>query len=127
MRQTNENGDAPTMRLRLWLEKGDGLCFGLGRAMLLAKIEEHGSLKKAAEEMSMSYRAAWGKIKKSEETLGIELITRSAGRKDGYRLTDVGRSLTEKYLAWYGEVEKYALGKARKMLPLPIDGFKTRK
>ena len=119
----NENGAPVTMRVHLWLEKGNGLCFGLGRAMLLSRIGEHGSLKKAAEEMSMSYRAAWGKIKKSEETLGIELIARTSGRKGGYRLTAAGEALTEKYMAWYREVETVALGLARDMLPLPIKSF----
>ena len=50
----------PRIGLNLWLETTEGVLFGMGRAELLDKIEECGSLKKAAEEMGMSYRAAWG-------------------------------------------------------------------
>lgn len=115
----------PMMRLRLWLETEEGLYFGLGRALLLAKVEEHGSLRKAAEEMSMSYRAAWGKIKKTEEIMGVKLISQGGSKKEGYQLTDAGRMLMEKYLAWFEEVERLALLKAREMLPWPIKSFDT--
>lgn len=59
--------------------------------MLLSKVQQHGSLKKAADEMGMSYRAAWGKIKKSEEILGIRLIEQSGSKREGYQLTDSGK------------------------------------
>lgn len=68
--------------------------------MLLELIDTHGSLKKAAEEMGMSYRTAWGKIKKSEKVLGALLIERVGSRRGGYRLSDFGRELTKGYKAW---------------------------
>jgi len=49
----------PTIRLRLWLENQGELFFGIGRAQLLFNIQSHGSIKKAAQSMGMSYRAAW--------------------------------------------------------------------
>ena len=48
----------PTVRMHLWLELGESVYFGMGRAMLLDRIEEYGSLRKAAESLGMSYRAA---------------------------------------------------------------------
>ena len=85
----------PTIRLHLWLETDDGLFFGYGRAQLLEKIEEYGSLKKAADSLGMSYRAAWGKIKASEATLGIPLIVQSSSKRKGCQLTSDGKALTQ--------------------------------
>jgi len=122
------NEHVPTIRLNLWLETEEGLCFGLGRAMLLSRIQQYGSLRRAAEEMSMSYRAAWGKIKKSEEILGVKLIDQIGSKREGYQLTDLGKTLMESYLTWFDEVEREALKKARELLPVSVRSYKeTRK
>jgi len=101
------------MHLHLWLETEKGLFFGPGRAELLDLIERFGSLRKAAEELGMSYRAAWGKLKKTEEVLGFKLIDKSGSYKEGYRLTDTGRAMRKKFTQWRREVEEDALEKAR--------------
>ena len=111
------------MRLHLWLETAEGLFFGMGRAQLLAKIDEHGSLKKAADDLSMSYRAAWGKIKKTEAVVGAKLIARSGNKRDGHELTEFGRELLENFNIWFNEIEKLALLKARELFPWPIESF----
>ena len=113
----------PTVRMNLWLETGDGMFFGLGRMLLLKKIEEHGSLKKAAEDLGMSYRAAWGKIKKSEEVLGEKLTQRSPYKKEGFELTDFGRSIKEGFERWFDAIEKDAVEKARELFPWPIKAY----
>jgi molybdate transport system regulatory protein len=114
----------PTMRMHLWLETEDGLYFGLGRAILLAKIQEHGSLRRAAEELGMSYRAAWGKIKKTEEILGVKLIAQSGSKKEGYHLSEAGKTFMESYFLWFEEVERDALLKAEKLLPWAITSYR---
>jgi len=103
------------MHLHLWLETEKGIFFGPGRAELLDMIEQYGSLRKAAEELGMSYRAAWGKLKRTEEVLGFKLVDRTRNYKEGYRLTDSGRALREKFGRWIEEVEQDALNKARTM------------
>lgn len=113
----------PTIRINLWLETGEGLFFGLGRALLLAKIEEHGSLRKAAEELGMSYRAAWGKIRKTEKVLGVSLIAQNGCKRDGHRLTEYGLLLTEKYFQWLREVEASALKRAEEIFPWPVASY----
>lgn len=122
-RKPTMNQEIPRIRMHLWLETGQGLCFGLGRAMLLSKIQQHGSLKKAAEEMGMSYRAAWGKIKRSEEILGMKLIDQVGSKREGCQLTDSGRMLMERFLLWFEELELEALKKGRDLLPVPIQGY----
>ena len=110
----------PEIRLNVWLETKQGLLFGRGRAELLDKIEENGSLKRAAEEMCMSYRAAWGKIKKTEEILGFKLIEKERGNKKGYRLTDAAKVLKMSYRDWYRAIETEAVRKAQELFPWTV-------
>ena len=127
--RTGEKGmgrHEPTIRLHLWLETGEGMFFGAGRALLLAKIEEHGSLKKAAEDLGISYRAAWGKIRATEQVLGVKLIAQNGCKKGGHRLTDHGLLLKEKYLLWFHEVEMWALRKAREVFPWSVKRFEEK-
>jgi len=126
LRETSRPGapkDSPTMRLHLWLETDEGLFFGIGRAQLLAKIDEHGSLKKAADELGMSYRAAWGKIRKTEEVLGVPVVRRTGNRRDGQELTEFGRELRDKFTFWFNVVEKQALTLAEEVFDWPVKGF----
>ena len=111
------------LRLHLWLETPEGMILGPGRALLLAKIEEHGSLRKAAEEMGMSYRAAWGKIKKTEKILGMRLLAPGCCKKEGNRLTEQGLLLNSKYRLWLQEVEEEALRRAREIFTWPIESY----
>ncbi len=116
----------PTIRLHLWLETGEGLFFGAGRAQLLSNIEKYGSLKKAAENMKMSYRAAWGKVKKTEEILGVQLITKNGTNRKGYQLTEFGKEFTEKFLLWFDIVEKNALREAEDIFSWPLKSYKDQ-
>ena len=116
--------DIPTIRMHLWLETKEGLFFGMGRAMLLAKIAEHGSIKKAADDLGMSYRAAWGKIKKSEQVLGIKLIVpKAAARGKDTCSTESGKMLMEQFILWFDEVEKEAQ-KAAVIFPWPVQSYR---
>lgn len=113
----------PIMRLHLWLESTEGLFFGIGRAQLLAEIEAHGSLKQAAAELGMSYRAAWGKIRATENALGQKIIQRSGHRRQGHELTAFGKQLMDRFNQWYESVERYAAGSADNLFPWPVRRF----
>ena len=81
---------------KLWLETDEGHVFGPGVFSLLKKIDETGTLKEAAHSLGMSYRYAWGLIRRAEETLGEPLISASkGGRLGGGRTenTELGRHL----------------------------------
>ena len=119
--------DRTTVRLHLWLERGGGTVFGMGRLQLLERIETCGSLKAAAEELGMSYRAAWGKLKASEEALGIALVEKVGGNKSGCRLTSEGAALAEAYRTWFAEVERHAVSRAGALFPFLCDRFQERK
>lgn len=113
----------PVVRLRLWLETGEGMFFGSGRGMLLDAVDRFGSLRKAAEHLGMSYRAAWGKIRKTEKVLGMQLIEPAGSPKAGHKLTPAGRLLMEKFGQWYAAVEAIAVDKARELFPWPCVSF----
>ncbi len=113
----------PKVRLHVWLETDSGVLFGSGRAQLLANIEKYGSLKRAAENMGMSYRAAWGKIRKTEDILGYKLIVKT-GKNRRYQLSERGKELTEKFRFWLDKVEQEALREARELFPWSTDVYK---
>ncbi len=75
---------------------------------LLMKIKEKGSLKRAAEEQNMSYRKAWGDIKKAEEMLEYELTEKTRGGIGGGRskLTGKAEKLLEAYHALHKKFDE---------------------
>ncbi len=112
-----------TIRLHLWLETGDTMVFGMGRVQLLDLIEAHGSLRKAASELGMSYRAAWCKLRATEQALGVRLVEARERKRDGVRLTPEGQLFREMFRRWFDEVENCALTKAERLFPWPVAGF----
>jgi len=102
-----------TMRLHIWFERDEKIFLGIGRALLLEKIEAYGSLRQAATEMKMSYRAAWGKLKAAEESIGKPLVQKVKGKGQRYELTPVGRQLARQFLQLQEDIEIYAKHKAQ--------------
>ena len=64
-----------------------------GLLRLLEAIRNKGSLKRASEETRMSYRHAWGLIKKWETIFDSPLVTLQRGRNHGASLTSLGEKL----------------------------------
>ncbi len=122
----NERFDKPVIRVHVWMETEDGVFFGTGRAILLEMIDRCGSLKKAAEELGMSYRAAWGKIKKTEEIVGEPLIEKISN-KEGYRLTPFGKEVKLRYQKWFNEIEDFAIKKAADLFPWEAGRYHEKK
>ena len=112
-----------TIRLHIWLESGDSMVFGLGRVHLLDMIERHGSLRKAATELGMSYRAAWCKLRATERALGVSLVEARECKRDGCRLTAQGKQYRELFREWFEAVENCALTKAENLFPWPVRGY----
>ncbi|BCV20013.1 winged helix-turn-helix domain-containing protein [Moorella sp. Hama-1] len=86
------------VRYKLWLEEDEHV-FGEGLFELLQEVDRLGSINQAARSLKMSYRQAWGQVKKAEERLGQRLlITRVGGETGGgAELTPVGRRLVQRY------------------------------
>ena len=114
------------VRLHLWMESGGETLFGLGRLHLLERISACGSIKGAADMLGMSYRAAWGKLKASEEALGVALVEKLGGNKSGCRLTPEGQQLAEAFRVWFASVERHAVAEANLFFPFLCEGFQDR-
>ena len=85
-------------RLKVWVVFGDDVKFGDGRARLLELVEELGSLRRAVEQMGMSYRAGWGYLRELERAAGMKLLEpQGGGRRGGTRLTRKGRLFLTRY------------------------------
>lgn len=69
--------------------------------MLLEAIDHYGSINQAAREINISYRKAWGYIKAMEERLGMKLIERQVGGRNGGGaiLTREAREFISRYAA----------------------------
>lgn len=69
-------------------------------AELLLRIKEHGSLARAAEALSLSYKAAWLRLRKLEGRLGRRLVRtfRGGAMGGGASLTEFGEEVLRRYL-----------------------------
>ncbi|HOP64955.1 MAG TPA: LysR family transcriptional regulator [Spirochaetota bacterium] len=114
----------PDVKIHLWFEKEHGVYFGRGRYELLRLIDELGSLKLAAERIGMSYRGAWGKLKKTEAILGHELIHKE-NNKEGYKLTDFGRLCMSEFKNLFDDVDDYAHKRSIEMLERIKNSFES--
>jgi molybdate transport system regulatory protein len=68
----------------LWIECNGERFFGPGRVELLERIEETGSINKAAKQMNMSYKKAWEMINAlNSQASKPFVITQTGGEKGG--------------------------------------------
>jgi molybdate transport repressor ModE-like protein len=67
---------------------------------LLTIIQKEQSIVAAAREMGISYRKAWGLLRGIEYVLGLQLVGKHRGGKEGGKtlLTQEGTDLTEAYI-----------------------------
>ncbi len=83
------------VRSKIWIEDSNGkVIFGLGRYRILEAIGRLGSMQAAAQEMHMSYRAVWMRVRSSEKRMDKELIVRDG---KGSRLTPFAENLMKQY------------------------------
>jgi len=90
----------PRPASKIWLETSEGYVFGPGVYNLLKAIKEKGTLKEASQSLNMSYRYAWGLIKKAEEKLEAPLIEATKGGRQGggsSKITQLGEHYIEDF------------------------------
>lgn len=83
------------IKYKLWIEQNGKVLFGKGRNNILKAVDEHGSLNAAAITLGMSYRAAWGRLKASEERMGIKLVENHKNNR--MKLTSQARAIMERF------------------------------
>ncbi|MCE5280568.1 MAG: LysR family transcriptional regulator [Deltaproteobacteria bacterium] len=84
------------IKYKIWIEKDGRVLFGRGRDDILTAIREMHSLNAAAKKLEMSYRAAWGRLRASEERMGMKLVEVDASEK-GMNLTTQAMALIERF------------------------------
>jgi len=87
------------IKAKFWIENKGEVVLGGGRIDLLLAVDRLGSIQRAAEEFGMSYRHAWGSIKRIEQQAGFKILDTKLGRKDG------GAQLTPKGREFIGAVD----------------------
>ncbi len=93
------------IKYKIWIEKNGKVVFGKGRDDILKAIDEQRSLNAAAKKLEMSYRAAWGRLKASEERMGTNLVEIGIHDKS-MQLTPQARSIIERFEQLEEDVEK---------------------
>ncbi len=99
----------------LWIECAGKRFFGPGRVELLQRIEETGSINKAAKQMGMSYKKAWEMISAlNTQASKPFVITQTGGEKGGgsvitkeaKQLIDYHLHLRQRFLTFLEEETK---------------------
>jgi molybdate transport system regulatory protein len=93
------------IKYKIWIEKNGKVVFGKGRDDILQAIDEESSLNAAAKKLEMSYRAAWGRLKASEERMKIKLVETGV-RDKSMRLTPQAREIIDRFEKLERDVEK---------------------
>ena len=94
-------------RVRVFMEEPD---FGKGVAQLLSLTREKGSLSAAYKSMGMAASKAWKILKRAEADLGVKLVERRSGGKQGggSNLTAEGEDILKRYEKFHKEVAEAA-------------------
>jgi molybdate transport repressor ModE-like protein len=80
-----------TPRWRIGLRDGESPLEADTLLALLSAVQSGGSIAQAGRELGLSYRHAWGLVRRAEGLLGQALLER--GRGQGSRLTELGQRL----------------------------------
>ena len=92
-----------TMKLlpngRIWIDTKEGSFLGYGRIELLERIKQTRSLRKAAQEMKLSYQQAWHLVNQMNSRLDKPLVVLHRGGKGGgfAAVTPVGEKAIETF------------------------------
>jgi len=81
------------IRAKFWIENKGEVVLGGGKTALLLAVGRFGSIQRAADEFGMSYRHAWGAIRRIEKRAGFKIVDTKLGGKEGggARLTAKGK------------------------------------
>lgn len=106
-----------TPRLRILF--GEAIALGPGKAELLERIQETGSISAAARRMGMSYRRAWVLVETMNQSFRRPLVETAKGGAGGggARVSDLGLEV----LARYRRMEKAAVEAASGELAALVD------
>ena len=87
---------------------GRGPAMGPGKAELIARIGQTGSISAAARAMGMSYRRAWQLVEALNDTFSKPVVTTAIGGRQGggARVTEFGERLVRQFRAMEEKASK---------------------
>ena len=95
------------IRAKFWIENKGEVVAGGGKVALVLAVDRLGSIQRAAQEFGMSYRHAWGAIKKIEHRAGFKIVeTTLGGREGGARLTTRGKTFARMTDSFFEDLQK---------------------
>jgi molybdate transport system regulatory protein len=103
------------IKTKFWIENRGEVVLGGGKTALLLAIDRLGSIQRTADEFEMSYRHAWGVIKKIEQRAGFKMVETKLGGKDGggARLTPKAKVFIKKADSLFKELQAVAEKRVR--------------
>lgn len=105
------------LNYKFWLTQKDGTEI-LGKKVLnlLEDIDKEGSIQAASNKNKISYRKAWGDIKKAEEILKFTIIETKRGGKEGGKssLTEDAKNMLQAFKELENELDKAVYNIAKK-------------
>ena len=86
------------IKAKFWIENKGEVVLGGGKTALLLAVDRFGSIQRAADEFGMSYRHAWGAIRRIENRAGFKIVDTRLGGKEGggARLTPKGKLFVDR-------------------------------
>ncbi len=101
--------DMYQLKGRIWIEIRNNTFIGEGKAQLLKKTAELGSLRKASIKLEMSYRKAWYNLNKLNGSTGKPLIILHRGGKNGgvAQITEYGEKILDLFEKTQYKFEKF--------------------
>lgn len=102
---------------RIWFFSDNEKFLGKGRVDLLERIQQNGSIAKAAAEMKMSYRQAWQMVKEMNERANETLVEKKLGGKGGggAKLTKAGEKIIETFHEFEKKVFDFIESESKKI------------
>ncbi|RKX84598.1 MAG: ModE family transcriptional regulator [Spirochaetes bacterium] len=98
------------VKIKIYFTHKEKQFMGIGVYWLLLGIKKYGSIRRAAEDMHLSYVKALGMLNTLEKTLNKKILNRRRGgdSREGASLTDKGEKLVVLYEEYQEKVKSFA-------------------
>ncbi|HJV64232.1 MAG TPA: TOBE domain-containing protein [Geomonas sp.] len=105
------------LQASLWLQKSQQRYLGEERIALLEKIDELGSIAKAAKAAGISYKSAWDTLNQINNLAEAPLVERVTGGRGGggTSLTEAGKKVVEQFLIVQEEHRKFLINLGQRL------------
>ncbi len=114
------------IKYKIWFEEHGMTVFEPSLDKYFKQLEKSNSLNSAVKKLNLSYRLVWGKIKKAEKRLGIQLVEINPGEKK-IHLTKSAKASLEIFNELEKEITPILLKARRKMATLRRNAISEKK